>query len=120
MMAEVARFYEWFLHRSQREDCAPYVPKDGRLHIFPTFSPEHWGIVTQRFERNRDSASAIAFRVRSGMLARVVRFRVLRPAMLVAVVGVAVCRADGGKASLGHKTLFGYVRAWEMMPANPY
>lgn len=61
MMAEVARFYEWFLHRSQREDCAPYVPKDGRLHIFPTFSPEHWGIVTQRFERNRDSASAIAF-----------------------------------------------------------
>lgn len=61
MMVEVARFYEWFLHRSQREDCAPYVPKDGRLHIFPTFSPEHWGIVTQRFERNRDSASAIAF-----------------------------------------------------------
>jgi hypothetical protein len=61
MMVEVARFYEWFLHRSQREDCAPYVPKDGRLHIFPTFSPEHWGLVTPRFEHNRDSASAIAF-----------------------------------------------------------
>ncbi|MBN1341808.1 MAG: hypothetical protein JXQ73_03970 [Phycisphaerae bacterium] len=61
MMVEVARFYEWFLHRGQRQDCAPYVPKDGRLHVFPTFSPEHWGIVTRRFERNRDSASAIAF-----------------------------------------------------------
>lgn len=61
MLAEVARFYDWFLHRSQREDCAPYVPQDGRLHIFPTFSPEHWGIVTRNFERNRDSASAIAF-----------------------------------------------------------
>jgi len=61
MMVEVARFYEWFLHRSQREDCAPYVPKDGRLHIFPTFSPEHWGLVTPKFERNRDSASSIAF-----------------------------------------------------------
>ncbi len=61
MMVEVARFYEWFLQRSQREDCALYVPKDGHLHIFPTFSPEHWGVVTKRFERNRDSASAIAF-----------------------------------------------------------
>ncbi len=68
MMAEVARFYEWFLHRSQGEDCAPYVPRDGRLHIFPTFSPEHWGIVTRGFERNRDSASSIAF-IRSHLLA---------------------------------------------------
>lgn len=68
MLADVARFYEWFLHRSEREDCAPYVPKDGRLHVFPTFSPEHWGIVTPRFERNRDSASAIAF-IRSHLLA---------------------------------------------------
>jgi hypothetical protein len=41
LLREVARFYEWFLHRSQRADCAPYVPKDGNLHIFPTFSPEH-------------------------------------------------------------------------------
>ncbi len=61
MLVDVARFYDWFLHRSQREDCTPYVPRDGRLHIFPTFSPEHWGIVTRNFERNRDSASAIAF-----------------------------------------------------------
>ena len=61
LLAEVARFYEWFLHRSQREDCTPFLPNDGRLHIFPTFSPEHWGVVTPRFERNRDSASAIGF-----------------------------------------------------------
>ena len=60
VLAEVARFYEWFLNRSQREDCSAYVPRDGRLHIFPTISPEHWGI-TPKFERNRDSASAIGF-----------------------------------------------------------
>jgi len=60
VLAEVASFYEWFLNRSQREDCSPYVPRDGRLHIFPTISPEHWGI-TPKFERNRDSASAIGF-----------------------------------------------------------
>jgi alpha-L-fucosidase 2 len=61
VLAEVARFYEWFLHRSQREDCKPFLAQDGRLHIFPTFSPEHWGAVTPRFERNKDSASAIGF-----------------------------------------------------------
>jgi hypothetical protein len=61
LLLEVARFYEWFLHRSQRADCAPYVPKDGRLHIFPTFSPEHWGVVTPHFEHNLDASSAIAF-----------------------------------------------------------
>jgi hypothetical protein len=60
VLAEVARFYHWFLHRSQREDCSPYVPRDWDLHIFPTISPEHWGI-TPKFERNRDSASAIGF-----------------------------------------------------------
>lgn len=61
LLLEVARFYEWFLHRSQRADCAPYVPKDGKLHIIPTFSPEHWGVVTPNFERNRDAGAAIAF-----------------------------------------------------------
>ncbi|MBI5093386.1 MAG: hypothetical protein HZB26_13220 [Candidatus Hydrogenedentes bacterium] len=61
LLRDVARFYEWFLHRSQRADCAPYVPKDGKLHIFPTFSPEHWGVVTPNFERNRDAGAAIAF-----------------------------------------------------------
>jgi hypothetical protein len=61
LLLEVARFYEWFLHRSQRADCAPYVPKDGKLHIFPTFSPEHWGVVTPHFERNLDAGAAIAF-----------------------------------------------------------
>jgi hypothetical protein len=61
LLREVARFYDWFLHRSQRADCAPYVPKDGKLHIFPTFSPEHWGVVTPHFERNLDAGAAIGF-----------------------------------------------------------
>ncbi|MBX7256970.1 MAG: hypothetical protein K1Y02_11465 [Candidatus Hydrogenedentes bacterium] len=61
MMVEVARFYEWLLQRTQREDLASLVPKDGRLHILPTFSPEHWGTVSPKFVNNRDSASAIAF-----------------------------------------------------------
>jgi hypothetical protein len=33
--------------------------KDGRLHLVPTVSPEHWGL-TARFERNRDATSALA------------------------------------------------------------
>jgi hypothetical protein len=32
--------------------------KDGRLHLVPTVSPEHWGL-TARFERNRDCTSAL-------------------------------------------------------------
>ncbi len=31
---------------------------DGRLHLVPTVSPEHWGL-TPRFERNRDCTSAL-------------------------------------------------------------
>jgi len=31
---------------------------DGRLHLIPTVSPEHWGL-TARFERNRDCTSAL-------------------------------------------------------------
>ena len=31
---------------------------DGRLHLVPTVSPEHWGLTT-RFERNRDCTSAL-------------------------------------------------------------
>ena len=31
---------------------------DGRLHIVPTVSPEHWGLTTN-FERNRDCTSAL-------------------------------------------------------------
>lgn len=61
MMLEVARFYQWLLQRCQREDCAALVPKDGRLNIVPTFSPEHWGLITKGFERNRNSATAIGF-----------------------------------------------------------
>ena len=32
--------------------------KDGRLHLVPTVSPEHWGLTAQ-FERNRDCTSAL-------------------------------------------------------------
>jgi len=40
--------------------CAAYLSEgeDGRLHIEPTVSPEHWGI-TPHFERNRDCTSAL-------------------------------------------------------------
>jgi len=48
VLAEGARF------------CAAYLSagEDGRLHIEPTVSPEHWGI-TEGFERNRDCTSAL-------------------------------------------------------------
>jgi len=41
--------------------CAAYLSegKDGRLHLIPTVSPEHWGL-TARFERNRDCTSALS------------------------------------------------------------
>jgi len=41
--------------------CTAYLSEgeDGRLHIVPTVSPEHWGL-TARFERNRDSTSALS------------------------------------------------------------
>ena len=58
---EVARFYEWFLHRSQREDCSPYVPKRRRAAHFSDLFSRTLGSITPQFERNRDSASAIAF-----------------------------------------------------------
>lgn len=32
--------------------------EDGRLHLIPSVSPEHWGLTT-RFERNRDCTSAL-------------------------------------------------------------
>jgi hypothetical protein len=40
--------------------CSAYLTEgeDGRLHVIPTVSPEHWGL-TPRFERNRDCTSAI-------------------------------------------------------------
>jgi len=40
--------------------CYAYLTEgdDGRLHVIPTVSPEHWGL-TNRFERNRDCTSAI-------------------------------------------------------------
>ncbi|MEW6755920.1 MAG: hypothetical protein AB1505_33820 [Candidatus Latescibacterota bacterium] len=40
--------------------CAAYLREeiDGRLHLEPTVSPEHWGL-TPGFERNRDCTSAL-------------------------------------------------------------
>jgi len=48
LLRESARFY------------AAYVTleEDGYYHVFPTVSPEHWGI-TKNFERNKDSLSAL-------------------------------------------------------------
>ena len=50
MMAEAARFY------------ADYVTKgdDGRYHVVPTVSQEHWGF-TPHFRLNRDSVGALSF-----------------------------------------------------------
>jgi hypothetical protein len=46
--------------RSCARFCRAYLSdgQDGRLHIVPTVSPEHWGL-TARFERNRDCTSAL-------------------------------------------------------------
>lgn len=40
--------------------CSAYLTEggDGKLHVIPTVSPEHWGL-TPGFERNRDCTSAI-------------------------------------------------------------
>jgi hypothetical protein len=48
VLREGARFMRAYL----REEA------DGRLHIVPTVSPEHWGLTTN-FERNRDCTSAL-------------------------------------------------------------
>lgn len=45
-------------------ECARFLTaylteeKDGRLHLVPSVSPEHWGL-TARFERNRDCTSGL-------------------------------------------------------------
>ncbi len=46
--------------KSCAEFCHSYLTEgeDDRLHIFPTVSPEHWGL-TPNFERNRDCTSAL-------------------------------------------------------------
>jgi len=46
--------------RSCARFCAAYLTEgsDGRLHLVPTVSPEHWGL-TNRLERNRDCTSAL-------------------------------------------------------------
>ncbi len=48
VLRECARFSRAYLSDEQ----------DGRLHIVPTVSPEHWGL-TRGFERNRNGASAL-------------------------------------------------------------
>lgn len=48
VLSEGARFMMAYLHEEA----------DGRLHIVPTVSPEHWGLTTN-FERNRDCTSAL-------------------------------------------------------------
>ena len=48
VMSECARFMAAYLIEEA----------DGRLHIAPTVSPEHWGL-TAHFERNRDCLSAL-------------------------------------------------------------
>lgn len=47
-LRDLAEFYAAFVTRGE----------DGKYHVIPTVSAEHWGW-TYRFERNRDSASAI-------------------------------------------------------------
>lgn len=46
--------------RSCARFCRSYLTdgEDGRFHIIPTVSPEHWGL-TARFEQNRDCTSAL-------------------------------------------------------------
>jgi len=48
VLCECARFMAAYLTEES----------DGRLHIVPTVSPEHWGL-TARFERDRDCLSAL-------------------------------------------------------------
>jgi hypothetical protein len=51
----------WPVLRECARFMAAYVAEeaDGRCHIVPTVSPEHWGL-TGGFERNRDCLSALA------------------------------------------------------------
>jgi hypothetical protein len=50
----------WPVLRECARFMAAYLTEepDGRLHIVPTVSPEHWGL-TPHFERNRDCLSAL-------------------------------------------------------------
>ncbi len=48
LLKEGARFYTAYVS----------LEEDGYYHVFPTVSPEHWGL-TKNFERNKDSQSAL-------------------------------------------------------------
>lgn len=58
--AAFLRDLAWPVLRECARFMAAYLTgeSDGRLHIAPTVSPEHWGL-TPRFERNRDCLSAL-------------------------------------------------------------
>lgn len=57
---EFLRDLAWPVLRACARFCRAYLTEgaDGRLHIVPTVSPEHWGL-TASFERNRDCLSAL-------------------------------------------------------------
>jgi len=57
---EFLRDLAWPVLRECARFVAAYLTEepDGRLHIVPTVSPEHWGL-TAHFERNRDCLSAL-------------------------------------------------------------
>jgi len=58
--AAFLRDLAWPVLRECARFMAAYLTEepDGRLHIVPSVSPEHWGL-TARFERNRDCLSAL-------------------------------------------------------------
>lgn len=57
---EFLRRLAWPVLRAGARFCRAYLSEeeDGRLHLVPSVSPEHWGL-TPRFERNRDCLSAL-------------------------------------------------------------
>ncbi|MFA6111582.1 MAG: hypothetical protein WDA75_22715 [Candidatus Latescibacterota bacterium] len=57
---EFLRRLAWPVLRACARFCRAYLSEeeDGRLHLVPSVSPEHWGL-TPRFERNRDCLSAL-------------------------------------------------------------
>lgn len=72
----------WPVLRAGARFCLAYLgeAEDGYLHIDPTVSPEHWGL-TPRFERNRDSQSALTLvRYLLGIAARAAQILAKEPA----------------------------------------
>ncbi|MBM3241374.1 hypothetical protein FJZ31_34265 [Candidatus Poribacteria bacterium] len=78
VLSECARFCFAYLTEGQ----------DGRLHVIPTVSPEHWGL-TARFERNRDCTSALTL----------IRYLLLASATAAQILGKDVSEATSWKAA---------------------